>query len=143
MQTQQTYISEKVRNSSNVVINPATEEKQDAIVSAIEANTPITWYATEAKQDIGNTTLTQISQKKIWDSFWLKNVLSAITRLTVDASWQLRAVVSGTVGVSTITTLTTLTTWNIGIWDSGKVATMISQSNANFQWGWRRLIRKV
>lgn len=42
MQTQQTYISEKVRNSSNVVINPATEEKQDAIVSAIEANTPIT-----------------------------------------------------------------------------------------------------
>ena len=26
METQQTYISEKVRNSSNVVINPATEE---------------------------------------------------------------------------------------------------------------------
>ena len=121
MQTQQNYISEKVRNSSNVTINPATSENQDEAITALNS----------------------ISQKKIWDSFWLKNVLSAITRLTVDASGQLRAVVSGTVAVSSITTLTTLTTWNIGIWDSGKVATMISQSNANFQGGWRRLIRKV
>ena len=31
MDTSQTYISEKVRNASNVVINPATEEKQDAL----------------------------------------------------------------------------------------------------------------
>ena len=112
------YISEKVKNSSGIVINPATSENQDEAI----------------------TSLNSINQKKIWDSFWLKNVLSAITRLTVDASGQLRAVVSGTVAVGTITTLTT---WNIGIWDSGKVATMISQSNANFQGGWRRLIRKV
>jgi len=109
------YISEKVKNASNVTINPATSENQDEAITALNS----------------------INQKKIWDSFWLKNVLSAITRLTVDASGQLRAVVSGTVAV------TTLTTWNIGIWDSGKVATMISQSNANFQGGWRRLIRKV
>ena len=109
------YISEKVKNASNVTINPATSENQDEAITALNS----------------------INQKKIWDSFWLKNVLSAITRLTVDASGQLRAVVSWTVAV------TTLTTWNIGIWDSGKVATMISQSNANFQGGWRRLIRKV
>lgn len=32
-ETQQTYVSEKVRNSSNVVINPATEEKQDDIIT--------------------------------------------------------------------------------------------------------------
>ena len=115
MNEQAIYISEKVKNASNVTINPATSENQDEAITALNS----------------------ISQKKIGDSFWLKNVLSAITRLTVDASWQLRAVVSGTVAV------TTLTTWNIGIWDSGKVATMISQSNANFQGGWRRLIRKV
>lgn len=33
MQSSQTYISEKVRNSSNIVINPATIEKQDAIIA--------------------------------------------------------------------------------------------------------------
>lgn len=136
MQSISNYISEKIRNIAWNYINPATEEKQDAIVAAIEANAPISWWATES-------TLSLINQKKIWDSFWLKNVLSAITRLTVDASGQLRAVVTWTVTVGSITTLTTLTTWNIGIGDSGKVATMISQSNANFQWGWRRLIRKV
>jgi len=121
MNEQGIYISEKVKDSSGIVINPATKENQDEAITALNL----------------------INQKKIGDSFWLKNVLSAITRLTVDASGQLRAVVSGTVNVGTITTLTTLTTWNIGIWDSGKVATMISQSNANFQGGWRRLIRKV
>lgn len=31
MNEQGIYISEKVRNSSNVVINPATEEKQDSL----------------------------------------------------------------------------------------------------------------
>ncbi len=65
------YISEKVKNASNVTINPATSENQDEAITALNS----------------------ISQKKIWDSFWLKNVLSAITRLTVDASGQLRAVV--------------------------------------------------
>jgi len=35
MQTQQTYISEKVRNSSNVVINPATEWTLSTIAWAI------------------------------------------------------------------------------------------------------------
>ena len=136
MQSFTQYISEKLRNVAWSYINPATEEKQDAIVSAIEANAPITWWATES-------TLQLINQKKIWDSFWLKNVLSAITRLTVDASGQLRAVVTWSVTVSSIATITTLTTWNMSIGDSGKVATIISQSNANFQWGWRRLIRKV
>ena len=35
MQTQQAYISEKIRNSSNVVINPATTEKQDSQITQI------------------------------------------------------------------------------------------------------------
>ena len=114
MQSISNYISEKIRNIAWNYINPATEE-----------------------------TLQSISQKKIGDSFWLKNVLSAITRLTVDASGQLRAVVSGTVNVGTISTVTTVWQSNGSIWDSGKTATIISQWNANFQGGWRRLIRKV
>lgn len=97
-----------VKNIAGTQINPATDE-----------------------------TLQTIAQKKIGDSFWLKNALSAITRMTVDASGQLRAVVAGTVAIST------MTTGNISIGDSGKLSTIIAQSNANFQGGGRRLIRKV
>lgn len=46
-----------IKNVAGDQINPATEES-----------------------------LQQIAAKKIGDSFWLKNVLSAVTRLTVDAS---------------------------------------------------------
>lgn len=35
METQQTYVSEKVRKADNTVINPATEEKQDSIADLI------------------------------------------------------------------------------------------------------------
>jgi hypothetical protein len=35
MTTNVTYISEKRRNSNNIIINPATEEKQDEIISAL------------------------------------------------------------------------------------------------------------
>lgn len=105
-----------LKNAAGTTINPATEESLQAIAA-----------------------------KKIGDSFWLKNVVSAITRLTVDASGQLRAVVAGTVAISsgTITTVSTVTQSNNSIGDSGKIATVISSSNANFQGGARRLIRKV
>lgn len=46
-----------IKNAAGTTINPATEES-----------------------------LQTIAQKKIGDSFWLKNVLSAITRLTYDVS---------------------------------------------------------
>lgn len=36
MNAEQVYISEKVRNSSNTVINPATEENQEAILEAVD-----------------------------------------------------------------------------------------------------------
>lgn len=36
MNAEQVYISEKVRNSSNTVINPATEESQEAILEAVD-----------------------------------------------------------------------------------------------------------
>ena len=121
MNEQAIYISEKVKDSSGIVINPATKENQDEAITALNL----------------------INQKKIGDSFWLKNVLRGITKLTFDNSGQLRALVSGTVAVGTISTVTTVTQSNGSIWDSGKTATIISQWNANFQGGWRRLIRKV
>lgn len=49
------YISEKVRNSSNTVINPSTEEWVQDIVTAVtglSSALPLpTWAATSAKQD--------------------------------------------------------------------------------------------
>lgn len=112
-------IISKILGIKNVAwdqINPATEETAQAIAA-----------------------------KKIGDSFWLKNVLSAVSRLVVDGSGQLRAVVAGTVAISsgTITTVSTVTQSNTSIGDSWKTATILSQSNANFQGGARRLIRKI
>lgn len=42
MQTQQTYVSEKLRNTSNVVINPATEEKQDSLLTELQLKADLT-----------------------------------------------------------------------------------------------------
>jgi len=42
METQQTYISEKVRNSENVLINPATEENQSTLGDLAQALYEIT-----------------------------------------------------------------------------------------------------
>lgn len=72
-----------IKNAAGTTINPATQE-----------------------------TVQEIADKKIGDSFWLKNVLSAITRLTVDSSGQLRAAVSSIGTITTVTTVTTVTTSN-------------------------------
>lgn len=103
-----------VKNIAGDQVNPATEETAQAIAA-----------------------------KKIGDSFWLKNVLSAITRLTVNTAGELRVVVGSIGTLTTLTTLTTMTTGNISLGDSGKTATIITQTNANFQAGGRRLFRKV
>lgn len=67
-------------------------------------------------------------------SIWFKSILSVIKRLTIDMSWQLRVVVSSVWIVSQS---------NDAIGNTGLIATTIFSSNANFQWGGRRLIRKV
>lgn len=57
---------------------------------------------------------------------WLfRRLEKAISRLTFDATNQLRAAVSGSVSVSsgTVTTVTTVTTGNTGMGDMGKPAT--------------------
>ena len=57
----------------------------------------------------------------------LRRLFKAFSRLSFDASSQLRVAAAGTVSVSsgTVTTVTTVTTGNIGMGDAGKPSTAI------------------
>ncbi len=108
MQSISNYISEKIRNIAWNYINPATEEKQDAIVSAIEANAPIVWGATEAKQN----ELIALSEMTVL----LKSILGAIqySRNADMTNNSDRVTVVNTVAttVSSIATLTNMINMN-------------------------------
>lgn len=59
---------------------------------------------------------------------WILNrLLRAVSRLSFDATNQLRVAAAGTVSISsgTVTTVTTVTTGNVGMGDTGKPATAI------------------
>lgn len=61
----------------------------------------------------------------VFVDFLVKSALRQLSKLSFDTSGQLRATVSGTVGLSSNQTLGTLTTGNISIGDAGKPATSI------------------
>lgn len=62
----------------------------------------------------------------------LKTLNVNIQRLSVDATSQLRVLVSSLPTLSTVTTLGTMTTGNIGLGDFGKPATAIVTSRQAF-----------
>lgn len=133
-----------IKNISWARINPATEEWQGSIVTAIENITipPPAWWATEAKQDGIITWIASILEE-MKQAFYMKILMATIKRLSFNSAWELRTVVGSIWTITTVTTVWTMTTGNIGIGDSGKTATMLSTSSNNFQSGARRLIRKV
>lgn len=89
MNEQGIYISEKVRNSSNVVINPATEEKQDSLSLLV-------------------TTLTE--QWETWQII-LNMIKELLTPLSIVSSGSNKLLVDiNTIVGGTITTVTTVST---------------------------------
>lgn len=118
MNTSQTYISERVRNSSNVVINPATEEGIQEVVTAIEnisIPAPVGW-ATELKQDTWNNLIDAI--------YMLVKSLAFLPSIRDTTAW-LRTSITNAPNIGTVTTVTTTTT----VWT---VNTVTNQS----QMGW-------
>lgn len=136
METSQNYISEKIRNSSNTVINPATEEKQDDIITALwnisidadSVNLNTDWL--EALGTAGNASLSSIDTKQstiIWHVDWIEGQITTTNNL-IDALYELvarleflpsikwvladiRVTPTGTVTVGgTLTTVSTVTT---------------------------------
>lgn len=71
MQSEKTYISEKVRNASNVVINPATEWKQDSqnstaesireLVSMLSFLPSVRWVAADLRVTLLSGTVTAVT----------------------------------------------------------------------------------
>lgn len=80
MNTQQTYISEQIRDSSNTLINPATEAKQD-----INNNLADAIYELVARLD------------------FLPSIRGTLADIRVTSTW-------GSVGVSSLPTLGTVST---------------------------------
>lgn len=104
MNTQQTYISEQIRDSSNTLINPATEEGLQDIVSAIGSisiPSPV-GGATEAKQDINNNLADAIYELVARLDF-LPSIRWTLADIRVTSTW-------GSVGVSSLPTLWTVST---------------------------------
>lgn len=106
MNTQQTYISEKIKNENGEYINPATEEWQSSIVNAINnisIPTPEGW-ATSEKQDM----IIALSEMSII----LRSILTALTiprnADTTNNADRVTVVNTVNTAVSTITTLTNL-----------------------------------
>lgn len=92
MQDSQTYISEKVRDASNTVINPATSDRQDSIAALIQ---------TLANQ---------------WDDwlYLLTRMADILKPLTVVTSWSNRLSIDVQNVLGTISTVTTVTTvWTV------------------------------
>ena len=110
------YISEKVRNVAWVYINPATEEKQDAIVTAIEniAIPPPVWWATEAKQNTNNDLVDAL--------YMLVKSIAFLPSVRDTTAW-LRTSITNTPNIGTVTTVTTVTTVSA-------VTSLINQVNA-------------
>jgi len=110
METQQTYISEKVRNSENVLINPATEENQSTLGDLTQA-------------------LYEITERLTFFT-WVKGVLSDL-RVTPTGT----VTITGT--ISTVTTVVSLTnqTQNWGYFTNAIVPSATNtnaiQSNIN------------
>lgn len=103
MNTQQNYISEQVRDSSNTLINPATEEGLQDIVTAIGSISipaPVGW-ATEAKQNTNNDLV---------DALYMLVKSIAFLPSVRDASAWLRTSITNTPNIGTVTTVTTTTT---------------------------------
>lgn len=100
------YISEKVKNASNITINPATEEKQDSIEALI-------------------TTLADQWDDGIYILWLIRNLLTPLSIVT-SGSGRLSIDVQNVLGtISTVTTVTTVTT-------VGTVNTVANQAN---MWG--------
>lgn len=99
-----TYISEKIKNASDVVINPATEEGLQDIVTAIGGITipaPV-GGATEAKQDTNNQLVDAIYML-VKSLAFLPSVRGTLADLRVTST-------GGMVGVSSLPTLSTVST---------------------------------
>lgn len=104
MNTQQTYISEQIRDSSNSLINPATEEGLQDIVTAIGSISipaPV-GGATEEKQDINNDLVNALYELVARLDF-LPSIRGTLADIRVTNT-------GGTVGVSSLPTLATVTT---------------------------------
>jgi len=126
METSQNYISEKVRNSDNIVINPATLEKQDEMITALSnisidadsINLNTDWL--ETLQTVWNASLTSIDWKQstvLVNQSTLIDLTQAlyelIERLTFLTSvrwvaWDLRVTPLSTPNMATLTTLTNM-----------------------------------
>ena len=151
METSQNYISERVKNST-WYINPATEEKQDDIVTAIEniPTTDITNLATITKQDAIITAIENIPTTDVSNLATSNKQDSIITNQTdinnlVDALYELvdrlaflpsvrwttadlRVTPISLPTLWTVTTVSTLTN-QTNIW--GYIASMNVQSTVN------------
>lgn len=116
MNTQQTYISEQIRDSSNTLINPATEERQIEMKDLLQLLTDIS-----LSDDKVHLLLQQIR-----DSIRMPVNYNEATNTTN---------ITGSVSVSSLPTLNSVTTLTnqTNIW--GYAADLMAENNSRQDWG--------